>query len=164
MKPVLIPWENSMGFWEKEKQIEAWPCCIELIHHIQKYTPSGNSTGPLSILQPTCRCVFGVPLEQLIFYFHVPFTHSISSPVEPSCCKGAKMARALPMTKPKAAKAMRPSQDGHSPGFVIYSFGMIMIMLYIYMHVYCICIYIYMIMIMTMIMINEGMLFILFFI
>ena len=72
------------------------------------------------------------------------------------------MARALPMTKPKAAKAMRPSQDGHSPGFVIYSFGMIMIMLYIYMHVYCICIYIYMIMIMTMIMINEGMLFIFF--
>jgi hypothetical protein len=53
------------------------------------------------------------------------------------------MARALPMTKPKAAKAMRPSQDGHSPGFVIYSFGVIMIMLYIYMHVYCICIYIY---------------------
>jgi hypothetical protein len=72
------------------------------------------------------------------------------------------MARALPMTKPKAAKAMRPSQDGHSPGFVIYSFGVIMIMLYIYMHVYCICIYIYMIMIMTMITINEGMLFIFF--
>ena len=53
------------------------------------------------------------------------------------------MARALPMTKPKAAKAMRPSQDGHSPGFVIYSFGMIMIMLYIYIYACILYVYIY---------------------